>query len=140
MNDLINVTNANAIMNEEVTQAFVTSVKADTDEEKKKLFHIMQDADKSLSEHINEIIVIKDIFIEKVDCTNTNTGEIEVCPRVVLIDVQGVSYGCVSFGILNSIQKISVLFGEPTWENGISVKIKQKSTKKGNKMLVLELV
>ena len=46
------------------------------------------------------------------------------------------SYASVSVGIYNSLRKLIQVFGEPTWPDGIAVKVVQH-TKGNRKMLSL---
>lgn len=95
---------------------------AKTAEEKKLLANAMNNPDKRLADCINQEIAVKDLYVEQVEMLNQNTGELQTCPRIVLIDKDGVSYGCVSFGILGSLKKIMSVYGVPTWEEPVTVK------------------
>lgn len=94
---------------------------AKTPEQKKLLANAMNNPDKRLADCINQEIAVKDIFVEQVDMIK-DTGEVQTCPRIVLIDKDGVSYGCVSFGILGSLKKIMAVYGVPTWDEPVTVK------------------
>lgn len=115
------------------------SFTAETREDKVKLFKAMSTADKKLSDCINSIIEVKDVFMEIVNMTNTETGEVTATPRIVIFDTKGVSYSCVSFGIMNALKRLFTVFGEPTWSDGIKIKVVQL-TNKERKMLSLEVV
>ena len=119
-------------------QAQFCSMKATTDTEKTKLFNAMNNPDKRLSDCINMTILTKDIYIEIVQCTNEETGEVTSCPRIVIIDVDGVSYQCVSIGIFSALKKAIQVFGSPTWKNGLPLEVKQIS-KGTKKMLTLNV-
>lgn len=116
------------------------SMRAETDAEKATLFNAMNDPDKRLADCINMDIAVKDLYIEIVQCTNEETGEITHCPRIVLIDDKGISYQCVSIGIYSALKKVIQIFGEPSkWTKPVKVTVKQVS--KGNrKMLTLNVV
>ena len=77
-----------------------------------------------VSDHINEEILIHDVYIEAVQCENKMTGELTWQPRVILIG-KDKSYQCVSTGIYGSIKKAIQAFGAPTWEKGIKFKVQQ---------------
>lgn len=111
---------------------------AETMEEKAKLFNAMNNPEKRVSDCINETIWVKDIFGEEVTCVNEQTGEQKQCPRIVLIDTEGVGYSCVSTGVFNSLLKVFEVFGRPTYEEGLPLKIKQ-ITKGQNKITTLEV-
>lgn len=116
-----------------------SSIKGDSREEKAKLFKAKSSPDKRLSECINQKIYAKDVYMEVVNVTNEETGEIQECPRVVLLDKDGISYTSVSFGIYNSLKSLVSVFGEPTWEEPIPVIVRQKETGKNRKQLVLDV-
>lgn len=112
------------------------SFTAETAEDKAKLFRIMNSPEKRLSDCINETIIVKDVYCEKVQVVNKETGAVSSCPRVVLVDKDGIGYQSVSFGVFGSLKKLFQVYGVPTWEPGIPVKVKQISRDK-NKILTL---
>lgn len=113
------------------------SMRPKTQEEKVKLYNAMNNPEKRLADCINEVITVKDVYVEAVNCTNRETGETQVCPRVVLIDDNGVGYQCVSIGIFSALKKIFAIFGEPNeWDAPLRLKVKQL-TKGERKMLTL---
>lgn len=117
----------------------VCSLSAETKEDKAKLFRIMNNPDKRLSDCINETLEITDVYIEPVQVENQATGEQEIVPRIVLIDKDGTSYQCVSIGIYSALQKIISLFGEPAWKEPIPLKV--LNIKKDKKqMLTLDVM
>ena len=65
------------------------SIVAECFEDKAKIFNAMTSPDERLRNHINEIIKIRDVYCEIVECTNKDTGETSEAPRVVLIDTEG---------------------------------------------------
>lgn len=130
------------------TQSFC-SMQAETKEEKKVLFNAMNSPDGRVSDLINKVIRVRDIYCETVVLTEKNdagkpmTDENGVVkertmPRIVLITDDGKSYQCVSVGIYSAVKKLIMLFGPPTWEEPIELEIKQ--VKKGKlQMLTLNL-
>ena len=116
------------------------SLVATTEDEKLTLYNAMNNPDKRLADMINEKISVKDVFVEVVKCENRETGEKQSCPRIVLIDSNGVGYQCVSIGIFSALKKLFSVFGEPgTWSTPVTVKVKQIS-KGDRKMLTLDVV
>lgn len=116
------------------------SLVATTEDEKLTLYNAMNNPDKRLADMINEKISVKDVFVEVVKCENRETGEKQSCPRIVLIDTNGIGYQCVSIGIFSALKKLFSVFGEPgTWSNPVTVKVKQIS-KGDRKMLTLDVV
>ena len=107
------------------------------DEEKAKLFNATNSPDERIADCINKTINMKNVFIEVVECVKKETGEIQTCPRIVILDENMKSYQCVSIGIYSAIKKIFTSFGLPhTWEKPIKVEVKQV-TKGDRKMLTL---
>lgn len=115
------------------------SMVADTPEEKATLFNAMNNPDERIADHINETIAVKDLYCEVVQCVNQETGEVSTCPRIVLIDDKGKSYASVSLGIYSAMKKLMTIYGQPTWDKPIKVKVMQIS-KGTRKMLSLKLV
>ena len=125
-----------SLMGEE--KASFTSLKNETNEEKQILYKAMSNPDKRLGDCINTVIRAKDLFMEMVDMTNQETGEISTCPRIVIVDVNGISYQSVSFGVFNALKRVITVFGNPTWEEGIPLKVIQV-TRGEKKMLSLDV-
>lgn len=110
------------------------SLIAETQEAKVKLYNAMNNPDKRLADCINMTVEAKDLYIEVVNCTNEETGEVTACPRIVIIDKDGVSYQAVSLGIYSALKKIIQVFGAPTW--AVPVKLEIKQITKGNKKML----
>lgn len=115
-----------------------TSLKNETNEEKQIMYKAMSNPDKRLGDCINQVIFAKDLFMEEVNMVNEETGEVTTCPRIVIIDKDGVSYQSVSFGIFNALKRVISVFGTPTWEQPIPLKVIQV-TRKEKKMLSLDV-
>lgn len=115
------------------TQMFCT-FDAKTKEERAVLFKGMNDPDVRLADIVNEEICIKDVYAETIRLTNEETGESTVAPRIVLFGCDGTSYQCVSLGVMSALKKLFMVYGMPTWENGINVKV--KSINKGQKRVL----
>lgn len=117
----------------------VCSFNPTNDKERAVLFKAMNNPSHRLGEAINTVIIVKDIFAEYVDATNKETGEVMKAPRIVLIDDNGEGWACVSVGVMTAIKNLITLYGSPTWENGIKVKVVQV-IKGERRMLTLEPV
>lgn len=115
------------------------SMTAETEADKANLFNAMNNPDERLSKMINRTIEVKDVYIEVVPCTNEETGEVTMCPRIVIIDAKGKSYQCVSVGVYSALKKIIQVYGEPTWEKPIKIEV-QQITKGTRNMLTLKVV
>lgn len=120
-------------------QTSFCSMMADSAQDKAKLFNAMNNPDERLSDCINKRIKAKDLYVEIVNCTNEETGEVTACPRIVIIDDQGKSYQAVSIGIYSALKKVIQVYGSPTWETPVTLEVKQ-ITKGARKMLTLNVV
>lgn len=129
----------NVVVDMTSAQTQYTSMKAETKDEKAAMFNAMNNPDKRLADCINMQIKAKDLYIEVVNCTNEETGEVNACPRIVIIDEKGVSYQAVSIGIYSALKKVIQVFGEPTWIEPVTLEVKQV-TKGAKKMLTLNVV
>lgn len=119
-------------------KASFTSLKNETNEEKQILYKAMSNPDKRLGDCINTVIMAKDLFMEQVEMVNQETGEIQVCPRIVIVDKDGLSYQSVSFGVFNALKRVIQVFGNPTWDEPIPLKVIQV-TRGEKKMLSLDI-
>ena len=128
MNDLISLNNNSEI------GTFYTSFRGETAAEKAQLFKIMNTPKYKVSDCINKTILLKDLYVEMVSCTNEQTGEVSVAPRIVLIDKDNEGYQCVSTGILSALKKLMQIYGEPTWDEPLPIKIIQ--LKKGARSIL----
>lgn len=138
----LTVTQSNAsdeFIGELISESRVTqfcSLTPTTQKEKLRLYNIMNTPDARLAECINMEISITDVFVEIVQVRSENTGEINTCPRIILIDSKGKSYVAVSIGVFNSLKKLMHSFGLPTWAEPVIIVPKQ--IKKGtNSILTL---
>lgn len=125
-----------------------TSMKAETEVEKKALFNLMNSPQDRLSDMIGKTINVQHIYIEIVELEKKDDSGnavlengkpvIQKAPRIVLIDKDGKGYQCVSVGILGAIKKLQSLYGPMPWDKGIKLAVKQIN--KGNRrILTLEL-
>lgn len=119
-------------------QTAFCSLEADSPKAKALLFKAMNNPDKRIGDCINMDIKVKDIFCEVVTCTNQQTGERQLCPRIVLIDDKGIGYQAVSLGIYGAVKKMIQVFGLPSWDEPLTVTVKQ-ITKGERKMLTLDV-
>ncbi len=106
-----------------------------TPDEKIKLYNAMTNPEKKVSEMVNKKIQLKDVYVEMVQMTNEDTGEVSPAPRIVLIDKGGMTYSCMSFGIFNSLKSLFGVFGTPdTWDDCVEVEI--VSIEKGDRRIL----
>ena len=109
-----------------------TSLSTETKEEKAKLYNVVNNTTERLFMHINETLEIVDVYCESTQTTDEETGEVRNAVKVIVIDVNGVSYYACSSGITNSIAQIFNIFGMPCeWDDPLKVKVKAREAKKG---------
>ena len=128
----------NVVVDMTSAQTQFCSMMAETKEEKAAMFNAMNNPDKRIADCINMTIAAKDLYIEVVNCTNEETGEVTACPRIVIVDADGVSYQAVSIGIYSALKKVVQVFGAPTWDDPVMLEVKQ-ITKGSRKMLTLNV-
>lgn len=102
-----------------------TSLKAETPEEKARLFNAMSNPTNKVNEMIGKVIEVQDIYAEMIEMTNEDTGEVSIVPRTVMISPDGKSYQAVSQGIYSAIKRLHQIYGPPTWDPAVKIEIKQ---------------
>lgn len=103
-------------------------------------YKAMSNPDEGLSNHINETLNIRHLFIQPVEMVDKQTGEMSILPRIVVFDDDGKSYVTISKGIYNSLRSICSICGLPeNWKSSIKVKVLQRNIKE-YKMLSLDVV
>lgn len=104
------------------------------------LFNAMNNPEKRIGDCINMTINVKHVFCEVVTCVNRETGETNMCPRIVLIDTDGVGYQAVSLGVFSALKKIFAIKGSPTtWKKPVKLQVVQ-ITKGDRKILTFNMV
>lgn len=120
-------------------QTFCSKV-AKKEEEKKELFNALETCDALLNDCVGQEITIKDIFCEEKEVIDEETGELKKKYRTILFDVNGQTYATGSYGIFNVIKKLISIYGLPTWQEGIKVKVAKRPIGNGKSSLTLTLV
>ena len=111
----------------------------ETDEQRAELYNALNSPDVRISDHVNKEIYLRDFVIEPVELRNETSGELEVAPRVVLIDTDGNSYHGVSNGIYNALSRLCMIYGRSSFPNGLPVRIKQIN-RGANRLFTLEVI
>lgn len=112
----------------------------ETEEEKKYLFNALETCDALLNDCVGQEINIKDVYCEEREVMDEETGEMKKKYRTILFDVNGQTYATGSYGIFNIMRKLMVIYGAPTWENGLKVKVAKRPIGNGKSTLTLTLV
>ena len=109
------------------------------EEDKKDLFNALETCDALLNDCVGEEINIKDVYCEEREVIDEN-GEVKKKYRTILFDVSGQTYATGSYGIFNIMRKLFTIYGTPTWENGVKVKVAKRPIGNGKSTLTLTLV
>ena len=121
-----------------------SSVKATTVEERKTVYNALEKCDVLLNDIIGTEINVKDFYIEErhKEETDETTGEIKkvVKYRTILFDTDGKTYATGSYGVYNALRRICLVYGEPTWNEGVLVRVDKKPIGNGKSQLTLVLV
>lgn len=120
-----------------------SSFSPETRKERAQLFNAVNNPTDKVSAHINEVIWAKDLYAEVIEIAEKDendepTGALVTAPRVVFIAADGRTYQAVSNGIFNALPKLFKVFGEPTWDEPLPLKIKQIPLGR-NSMLTFEV-
>ena len=127
------------LFNKEQTPIYC-SKEAKSLEEKKELFNALENCDALLNDCVGQEITIKDIYVEPKEVIDDETGETRLKYRTILFDVNGQTYATGSYGIYNMLNKLIVIYGHPTWDEGIKVKVTKRPIGNGKTSLTLTLV
>lgn len=123
------------------TGSFYCSMPCKTPQEKKTLFNIQSGETERISDYINEIINLKDVYVQMIQIADSQTGELIDTCRIILIDNDKKGYACVSLGIYSSLKSLFALYGTPEhWEKPIKIKFKNRTKSDGKHTFYFEIV
>lgn len=112
---------------------------AKTEEEGVQIYNAMTNPTGRLKDMVNMEIELDNVFAEKLEMIDQNTGELVESIRCVLITPQGESYQCVSKGVFKAIARMLQLFGTPdTWPAPKKIRPKLITAGK-NQVLTIEM-
>lgn len=121
-----------------------SSVKATTVEERKAVYNALEKCDVLLNDIVGTEINVKDFYIEERQKNEENeeTGEVKNVTkyRTILFDTEGKTYATGSYGVYNALRRICLVYGEPTWNEGVLVRVDKKPMGNGKSQLTLVLV
>jgi len=125
----IDVRDAVAGLNDPST-GFYSTITANTFAEKLALTKAI-DESSPLDENLNVEFDLANYIVQVVEVANRDTGEVNLAPRVTLIDSEGKAYHGTSKGLLSSIKNLTATVGDPSnWEgNFIKVKVVEEGVK-----------
>lgn len=121
-----------------------SSIKANTVEEKKNIYNALEKCDVLLNDIVGTEINIKDFYIEERHKEEIleDSGEVKNVTkyRTILFDTEGKTYATGSYGVYNALRRICLVYGEPTWNEGVLVRVDKKPIGNGKTQLTLVLV
>lgn len=116
------------------------SFEATSEEEKAVLFTALNSPTHRLSDKIGSVINLTNFIHEYVEITNKETGEVEIAPRIILIDDKGESYSAMSKSLETALLNLVGVYGYPTnWVAPLKLLVKQV-TRGEKRYYVLERV
>lgn len=134
-------TNTEITVFDNAQKPFYCSVKANTVEEKKKLFNALENCDNLLNDCVGQKIKIKDIYIEQYLAKVDDDDEGKIKYRTILFAEDGKTFVSTSYGIYNVLKKICSIYGYPeTWTEPIEVEVAKRPMGNGKSLLTLKLV
>lgn len=149
MNNSLTITKdeSNLLNNNKITYH---TLDLNSKEDKIKLYNSLQQCDILLNDIKGETIEIDNLYIEKklID-EKDEKGNIKIDDetgqviqknhyRIILYGTDGKTYVSSSYGVFNSITQIVNIFGKPSKDNKMKLKVSEKSVKNSNfKSLVL---
>ena len=130
--------NALATVNADDSALAYSSMVAETQQEKAELFNAISDPAHKLGDVINQVIYVRDVYVEMIELARTDAagnpvfdenGEpiMDIAPRIVLIDKDGDTYQAIAASVMNNLARLFKTFGEPTWSPALPIEIKQRS-------------
>lgn len=108
-----------------------TSLQCETSSDKKKLYNLVfGGSNESIADHLGETIELVDVYIDEV--TQESDNGASKMPRTILVDVNGVAYIGVSWGIFNALKSLLKVFGDPCeWEEPVKIKFSRRKCNNG---------
>jgi hypothetical protein len=110
---------------------YYSSLKPTDNTSRSRLYNAMVGNAKPLEDAMGDIVLIEHIIATPVEIKDGLTGEIKPAVRTILVQPNGVMFGCVSEGIRNSIRKLAGVFSEPPWDGGLELKVLSQKAKVG---------
>ena len=125
----------------------------DDENNKIRLYNSLQGCDVRLNDIKGTVLSVVEVFIEKKEVAERDektdeiiydeeTGEVKtkIKYRTILFDDEGKTYVSSAYGIYNSLRQIISIFGNPSKDNIIKVKVGTKKLNNGKESLILTVV
>lgn len=117
------------------------------------LYNSLQECDVKLNDIKGSTIEVVDLFVEKKEVAERDektdevimdeeTGEVKTKTRfrTILFGSDGKTYVSAAYGVYNSLRQIVPIFGNPSKENPIKVKVGTRKLRSGKESLILTVV
>ena len=117
------------------------------------LYNSLQECDVKIVDVKGQEIEVVDVFVEKKEVAQRDektdeiifdeeTGEVKTKTRfrTILFGSDGKTYVSAAYGVYNSLRQILPIFGNPSKENPITVKVGTRKLRSGKESLVLTVV
>ena len=116
------------------------------------LYNSLQECDVKLNDIKGTTIEVADVFVEKKEVAERDEKTDEVLRdeegnailktrfRTILFGTDGKTYVSAAYGVYNSLRQIIPIFGNPSKENPIKVKVGTRKLRSGKESLVLTVV
>lgn len=138
-NEIVNRNNSVPAIGSDVGASWSTFTNDDI-ETRKLAYNAISNPEK-ISEHLDETINLKDIVIQNIEVTNSETGEVSVVPQVILVDDKGTAYSAVSAGAYSSVMRLLSIFGHPSqWADALPVQVVERRSNRGFKFYAIAAV
>lgn len=117
------------------------------------LYNSLQECDVKLNDIKGTTIEVSDVFVEKKEVAERDektdeviydeeTGEVKTKTRfrTILFGTDGKTYVSAAYGVYNSLRQIIPIFGNPSKDNPIKVKVGTRKLRTGKESLILTVV
>lgn len=124
--------------NDAFQKGFYCSIKAETKEDKKRIYNALESCDKLLNESVGEVIDLKDVYVESFVHHDDKTNTDQVKYRTILFGADGTSYATTAYGVYNALRKIFSIYGDAaTWSEPLKVQVIKRPIGNGKETLTL---
>lgn len=117
-----------------------------------KLYNALQKCDVKINDIKDSIIEMVNVYIEVKDIPERDEKTDEIIYdengdvvtkrhfRTIIFDKEGKTFVSAAYGVYNSLRQIIPIFGNPSSENIIKLKVGNKTTRNGKESLILTVV
>lgn len=143
-NALVVAENNNLTVSERINETVkICTLDLDEEDNQVALYNVLTgDADALLNDMVEQTIIMTGAFMDKHPAPVVDEGTGEVIGttskyRIIIFDDEGKTYATGSYGIYNALLMIFDIFGKPSEDHPIKVKVSKKATANGHSTLTL---